>query len=83
MKTLFILFWSILLAPLLALSQGGFATMMVYSRTIPASARGETQLLADWLEAQIVIGLMDKYPCAKPTTASAVRDTLDWNRQRQ
>ena len=83
MKTLFILFWSILLAPLLALSQGGFATMMVYSRTIPASARGETQLLADRLEAQICIGLTDKYPCAKPTTASAVRDTLDWNRQRQ
>ncbi len=83
MKTLCILFWSILLAPLVALSQGGFATMMVHSRTIPASASGQTQLLADFLESQIAIMLMDKYPCAKPTSASAVRDTLDLNRQRQ
>ena len=83
MKTLCILFWSILLAPLVALSQGGFATMMTHTRTIPASAKGETQLLADYLESQIAIMLMDKYPCAKPTPASAVRDTLDLNRQRQ
>jgi hypothetical protein len=82
MKTLWILFWSILLAPLLALSQGGFATMMTHTRTIPASAKGETQLLADYLESQIAIMLMDKYPCAKPTPLSAVRDTLDLNRQR-
>jgi hypothetical protein len=83
MKTIFILFCSILLAPLVALSQGGFATMMVHSRTIPASAKGETQLLADYLESQIGKLLMDKYPCAKLTPSSAVRDTLDLNRQRQ
>jgi len=83
MKTLCILFWSILLAPLVALSQGGFATMMTYTRTIPASAKGETQLLADYLESQIGTMLMDKYPCAKPTPFSAVGDTLDLNRQRQ
>lgn len=83
MKILWILFWSILLAPLVALSQGGFATMMTHTRTIPASAKGETQLLADYLESQIAIMLMDKYPCAKPTPFSAVGDTLDLNRQRQ
>jgi hypothetical protein len=82
MKTLFVLFCGILLAPLVALSQGGFATMMTNSRTRPASAKGETQLLADYLESQIAKQLMDKYPCAKPTSMSAVRDVLDLNRQR-
>jgi len=82
MKTLFILFCSILLAPMVALSQSGPASIMIYARTQPASAGGETKLLADWFESQVVKLLQDKYPCAQPMTASAVRDVLDLNRQR-
>jgi hypothetical protein len=59
-----ILFCSILLAPMVALSQSGPASIMIYARTQPASAGGETKLLADWFESQVVKLLQDKYPCA-------------------
>jgi hypothetical protein len=83
MKTRFFLFCSLLLAPLVVLPKDKPVKVFISSGTRPAAARGETKLVADWFEGQVLQAIMDKYPCAQVTTASALKDVLEWNRQRE
>ena len=83
MKTRYILFCSVLLAPMMALSQSKPVTVFINTATKPASAGGETKLFADSFEAQVSQQLRDKYPCAQTTSAADVGAVLDWDRQRE
>jgi hypothetical protein len=83
MKTRLFLFCSLLLVPMVALPKDKPVKVYISSGTRPASARGETKLVADWFEGQVLKGIMDKYPCAQVTTASALKEVLEWNRQRE
>jgi hypothetical protein len=83
MKTLHILFCSVLLAPMMAQSRGGPASILVSTVTRPASAGKDSQAIADYFESQVVKMLLEKYPCAQPLTASDVHELLDWERQRE
>jgi hypothetical protein len=83
MKTLHILFCSVLLAPMVALSQSKPVTIFINTATKPASAGGETKLFADSFEGQVSQQLRDKYPCAQTTSAADVGAVLDWDRQRE
>jgi hypothetical protein len=82
MKIRFLLFCGVLLGPMVALSRGGPASILVSTVTRPASAGKDSQAIADYFESQVVKMLLDKYPCAQPLTASDVHGLLDWERQR-
>ena len=83
MKIRFLLFCGVLLGPMVALSRGGPASILVSTVTRPASAGKDSQAIADYFESQVVKMLLDKYPCAQPLTASDVHELLDWERQRE
>jgi hypothetical protein len=83
MKTLHILFCSVLLAPMVALSEGGPATIFINTATKPASAGKDTKGFADYFEEKVEKQLLDKYPCAQPLTASDVHRMSDFNRQKE
>jgi hypothetical protein len=83
MKTLNILFCSVLLAPMVALSEGGPATIFINTATKPASAGKDTKGFADYFEEKVEKQLLDKYPCSQPLTGSDVQKMSDFNRQKE
>jgi hypothetical protein len=72
MKTLFILFCSILLAPAVALCQGGPVTIMISAGTQPASAGKAAKSYADNFQTQVEKLLRAEYPCADAITTDEV-----------
>jgi hypothetical protein len=83
-KTLFVLFCSVLLGPMVTLSQGKPALkVMIYTGTLPASEKGETTALAIELESQVMKLIMDKYPCVDLMTGSLTKAMLAWEKQKE
>jgi hypothetical protein len=81
MKALIILSFSILLAPAMALSQGGPQTILLNSGTQPASPGKNASTYADYFEGQVAKMLQDEYPCAQLATASGIAAVLQLKRE--
>lgn len=81
MKTLLILFCSILLATVEALSQSGPQTILISTRTNPASAGQDTRTIANYFETKVEALLMKEYPCAQPMAISDIGALLKLSRQ--
>jgi hypothetical protein len=81
MKKLIILSCSILYATTVALCQGGPQTIMIVSRTVPPSTKGEAILFADAFQTQVVGLLQDEYPCAQIFTRDDVAAVLQLKRE--
>jgi hypothetical protein len=83
MKALFVLFCSILLAPMVALSESRPDTIMILIDPLPASARKQLTDIADYLQGVVENQLKISYPCAQPIKDSDIKKMLEFEKGKE